>query len=130
MALHRQAVEQIATSFSGRAIVLKVDLPGPAWGGEGMSAPMLNAKGWHVAGPAVLTSGSTAEVTGVFNYAERGLFLEIAADPQRGAATIVDRPRVRVRLMIEAPGTDPAAQAAEAVRLIEKLLAPMASGTP
>ena len=129
MALHRQAIEQIAASYTGRAVVLKRDLPAPIWNGEEMNAPMLNAKGWHhMSGSSVLSAGSTAEVTGVFNYAERGFFLEIAAEPHRGAAAITERPRVRVRLMIESPATDPAAQAAEAARLIGTLLTPIDSG--
>ncbi|MGH9868219.1 MAG: hypothetical protein ACREAA_08660 [Candidatus Polarisedimenticolia bacterium] len=131
LALHRRALEQIAASYTGRAVVLRVNLHAPIPNGEEMSAPMLNAKGWHNAsGLSVLSAGSTAEVTGVFNYAERGFFLEIAADPQRGAAAIIERPRVRVRLMIEAPANDPAAQSAEAIRLIGTILTPADSGTP
>jgi len=129
-ALQRSAIEQIASLYSGRLVVLRSDLRAPSSGGEGMQAPMYDVKGWHfAAGSAVLRSGEQAEVTGIFNYAELGLFLELAAPVDRGGPdALIDRPRARLRIMTEVPSADPSGQAAEALRLIEKLMS-IASST-
>jgi hypothetical protein len=122
-ALHRRAIEQIAARYVNQTVLLRTDLRGGSPGPQGMQAPMLDAKGWHFSsGAAVLASGSHAEVTGVFNYADRGLFLEITRAAESDSEPLVDRPRVRVRLMTDAPSTDPGAQAAQAASLIEQLL--------
>ncbi len=123
-ALQRSAIEQITSLYSGRLVVLRSELRAPSSGGEGMQTPMFDAKGWHfAAGSTVLRSGEEAEVTGVFNYAERGFFLELAAPAERGGPdALIDRQRARFRIMTDTPATDPSAQAAEALRLLDRLM--------
>jgi hypothetical protein len=121
LALHRQAVEQIAARYANKVVVLKGDLRISS-GGEGMQAPMLDTKGWHfMSGPSVLRSGSQAEITAVFNYGVRGFFLEIAGAAD-ASEPLLDRPRVRVRVMTDVPSADPSGQAAQAATLIDRIL--------
>jgi len=122
-ALHRRALEQVAARYENRSVVLKAGLNAAVAGSEGMQAPMLDAKGWHhVAGPVVLPPGTHAEITGVFNYAERGLVLEIARAAETSSDPLLDRPRVRVRVMTDVPSADPDGQAAQATTLIDRIL--------
>lgn len=122
-AVSRQALEQIAARYENHAVVVNGDLRAPAPGAEGMQAPMLDAKGWHfMSGPVVLRLGTRAEITGVFNYAERGFVLEIASAAEHASEPLLDRPRVRVRVMTDIPASDPSGQAAQAASLIERIV--------
>jgi len=127
MALHPSALDVIAKEYESRVFTLLVDLHEPASRADSMQAPTLERKGWHhhnPSGPIALRAGSRVEVTGVFNYAERGLFLELAregAGPGRQA--IAERTRLRIRIMVETPGTDPEGQTAEAMEMIRKVVA-------
>lgn len=121
--LHGSAIEQVATTIESRSYTLRIDLHEPETKGASMQAPTLERRGWHhhnPAGPVVLRAGERVEVTGVFNYAERGLFVELSGDG--GGSDDSGRPRLRVRVMVETPGDNPSGQAAEALELIGRVL--------
>jgi hypothetical protein len=123
-ALHRRALEQVAARYENRPVVVKSDLRASTTGSEGMLMPMFDGKGWHhTTGAVVLAPGTHAEITGVYNYSERGLVLEIARAGETSSEPLLDRPRVRVRVMTDVPSTDPDGQAAQATALIDRILA-------
>lgn len=126
LSLDASALGQIAPLIEGRSFRLKVTLHEPETAGESMQAPTLEKKGWHhhnPAGPVALKAGDEVEVTAVFNYSERGLFLELAkAQPGPEREPITARPRIRVRIMVETMPSDPPGQVREATDLIGKVL--------
>ena len=130
-AMEKSALDQIAGAWGGKLFTLRVDLHEPDPSGDNMQAPTLERKGWHhhnPTGPVALKAGTRVEVTGVFNYAERGLFLELAReDPEAGMEGIASRPRCRIRIMVETPPADADGQAREAAELIGKVLEGYAS---
>jgi hypothetical protein len=126
-ALDRGALQRIATQYTSGLYTLMVGLHEPDMRAESMQTPTLELAGWHHHNPAgvtVLAPGSRVEVTGVFNYGERGLFLELSKDLADAASdTGADRPRIRIRLMVAADAADPAGQQAQALALIQRVLA-------
>jgi len=130
-AMEKAAVAQIAAALEGKSFLLKVDLHEPDPAADNMQAPTLERRGWHhhnPGGPVALKAGTQIQVTGVFNYSERGLFLELARQSGDDAnAGIAARPRARIRIMVEALPADPAGQAREAADLIGKVLQDVAS---
>lgn len=124
--LDAEALARVAARIESKVVALKVDLHQPDLRAESMQAPTLERKGWHhdnPSGPVALSAGSRVEVTAVFNYSERGLFLELARDegsPARSSPAA--RPRIRVRVMVETPNTDPEGQRAEALELIGRVI--------
>jgi len=125
-ALERTALDQVAQRIEHNLFSLKVNLREPVIRGGVMQAPTLTPKGWiHVdnAASVVLAAGTTVEVTGVFDYADRGFFIELAQEP-RGmfGEPITRRARIRIRFMVGAPIDDPGAQAQEAIALIARVL--------
>src|SRR4030095_7063737 len=118
-ALHREALDELATSLEAKVFRLKIDIHVPDLAGESMQVPTLEGRGWHhnnPAGAVALKAGTNVEVTGVYNYAERGFLLELATeDTSIPKKPITARPRSRIRIMVQAPGTVPDAQRAEAV---------------
>lgn len=124
--LDSSSLEQIASAYASKVCLLKVDLHEPDTSGEGMLLPTLEKKGWHnhnPSGPIVLSAGTRVEVTGVFNYSDRGLFLELARESSaQDLQSIASRPRCRIRIMVEALPADPAGQVQEAAALIGKVL--------
>jgi len=131
VAVDKSALEQISGTWERKIFMLKVDLHEPDPSGDTMQAATLERRGWHhhnPTGPIALRAGTRVEVTGIFNYSERGLFLEIAReDPEAGQEGIAARPRCRIRIMVETPPADPAGQAREAGELIGKVLGETAS---
>jgi len=127
MALHPSALDEIARAYESKVFTLIVDIHEPASRADSMQAPTLERKGWHhhnPSGPIALHAGSQVEVTGVFNYAERGLFLEIAREGAgQGRSAPTERARMRIRIMVETPGTDAEGQTAEAIGMIRKVVA-------
>ncbi|HEY3174882.1 MAG TPA: hypothetical protein VGK94_03885 [Candidatus Polarisedimenticolia bacterium] len=126
MSLNAEALARVVARLETKVVALKIDLHEPDPGADSMQAPTLERKGWHhdnPTGPVALRAGSRVEVTGVFNYSERGVFLELSqvetTEPQPSTAS---RPRIRIRLMVETPDTDPEGQRAEAIDLIGKVL--------
>ena len=126
VALHRSAIESVATVLEAKVFRLKVDLHAPDLAGETMQMPTLEGRGWHHNNPGgaiILKSGTRVEVTGVFNYAERGLFLELAKeDTGISRLSITARPRTRIRIMVETSGNNPDGQQSEALSLAAKVL--------
>lgn len=124
--LHREALDVIATDLESKVFTLKSDIHVPDLAGESMQVPTLEGRGWHHHNPGgaiALRAGTRVEVTGVFNYAERGFVLELAGlDTGVTRQPSAARPRARIRIMVGAPGTDPQPQRAEAVALIGKVL--------
>src|SRR5262245_13970349 len=110
-ALDPKLLRPIATQFTSGLYVLQVDLHEPDMRAESMQTPTLELAGWHhhnPAGATLLSAGTRVEVTGVFNYGDRGLFLELSKDLAEGSFDAPgDRPRVRVRIMVQAESSDP-----------------------
>ncbi|HZI95249.1 MAG TPA: hypothetical protein VFE84_13465 [Patescibacteria group bacterium] len=126
LSLDNAALGQIASAWDGKVCRLKVDLHEPDPGGDSMQAPTLEKRGWHhnnPTGPIVLKAGTSVTVIGLFNYSERGLFLELARE-QEGldGEPAASRPRCRIRIMVETPGSDSAGQAQEAGAMISRVL--------
>ncbi len=126
-ALDRSALSQVAEVVEHKMFPLKVSLHEPVIRGSEMQVPTLTPRGWiHVddSKSVVLAAGSTVEVTGVFDYADQGLFLELAAESHGFfSEPITKRARIRIRIMVSAPIDDPGAQAKEAISLIGRVLA-------
>ena len=128
LALNPETLQDVATNYRDKVFMLKVSMREPVVVGDFIQAPMLDAKGWHFVNQSkeiLLLSGSRVEVTGVFNYSERGFFVELATESTGFFhRPVSERPRLRIRLMVETPPDNPNAQATEAAKLLEKLLAP------
>jgi len=131
LAMEKNALAEIATAFQGKSFLLKVDLHEPDPAADNMQAPTLERRGWHhhnPGGPVALKAGTLVQVTGVFNYSERGMFLEVARQSaEDGNAGITARPRARIRIMVEAALADPSGQSREAAELLGKVLENVAS---
>ena len=125
-ALERTVLEDLASSYETRIFELRVNLHEPNARGRSMQAPTLNADGWYhhnPSGPVSLRAGSRVEVTGVFNYSERGFFLELAAErTDGGLGPDNGRPRIRVRFMVESLPAEIEEQTEQALELLEKVL--------
>lgn len=125
-ALRGSALDAIASRCTGKVFHLRTDLRGAAPHAESMQAPMFDRKGWHSmaeSGDVVLGAGERVEVTGLFNYAERGFFVELAREATGATKPPVrQRPRLRFRVMIETPGDAPEAQAEEGLALLRRVL--------
>jgi len=117
----RETLDAIVEAYEGRVFQLRVDLHQPEPGGT--QAPYLDEKGWHhndPKRPLALRAGDAIEVTGVFNYGDRGVFLEISRKEKwKGGAP---RPRIRVRFMASAPIEKPEIQTAQIRALIARVL--------
>ena len=123
--LHRNALDEVAAVLEAKVFRLKSDLHTPDLTGESMQVPTFEGRGWHhhnPSGAVVLKAGSRVEVTGVFNYAERGFFLELAGEEAGSGDDIAVRPRARIRFMVESPGANPEAQRTEALSLVARVL--------
>lgn len=123
-ALHTTSLERIATEYMGRQFPLKTNLRQLSPGA--INAPMYDDKGWHFVnhqGDLVLRSGARAEITGIFNYSERGFFVELA-EPSQGFfhEPLNRRRRMRVRIMVEAPIEDAELQYAQGLHLLAGIL--------
>jgi len=122
-ALQTTALERIAEGYVGRQFVLRVSLHEPADGAT--HVPMLNDKGWYFVnsrGGIVLRVGSKVEVTGVFNYSERGFFIELAeASLGFFHEPLNRRRRIRVRVMVEGAIEDPELQYAQGLHLMNQV---------
>lgn len=117
----RDVIVQIAGDYEGKEFRLRVDLRQPPPGGA--QAPYLDERGWHASDPnlpILLPSGGEVVVTGVFNYADKGVFLEITRKERWGGAGAA--PKVRVRFMAAAGPEKPEDQAAQIRRLIGRVL--------
>ena len=127
IALGPSALEEIAKSREGNVCRLLTDLHEPDTRSDTMQVPTLENAGWHhhnPSGPVVMRTGSRVRVTGIFNYSDRGLVLELTQEePTTGNREGSAQPRLRVRVLVEAPATDAGQQIAQATALIDKILA-------
>ncbi len=123
VAVSDAALKGIVAEYEGRVFTLKMNMREPPKGSD--HVPMLDRNGWHYWDPAgriVLGAGERVEVTGIFNYSTRGFFLELARATEGAIpAPVSQRPRIRVRCMVEAE-SNAGAQAAQAEDLIRRIL--------
>jgi hypothetical protein len=133
-ALGNSALDRISAACQSKFFTLKVALHEPDTSSDTMQASTLEKNGWHhnnPNGPVAIDAGSRVEVTGVFNYSERGFFLELAREAAgMTEGDIASRPRCRIRIVVEAAGSDQTAQTREALDLIGKVLSGVLDGTP
>lgn len=127
LAVHETVLQGIAAGHAGRIFVLKTNMREPE--SAATSVPMLDTDGWHFWNPSgriVLSEGERVEVTGVFNYSTRGFFLELAReDMALGGEAIQSRPRIRIRIMVEAESDKPEDQAVQSAALLGGILRPV-----
>src|SRR2546428_6392858 len=125
LASPREVFDAILAAYGSHSFRLTTDLRIPESGGQ--PAPSLDLKGWRHNDPnqpVLLQAGEEADVTGGFNYGDKGVFLEISGkDPGKGGA---ERPHLRVRFNAEAPPEKPDVQITELTALIAKVLKPLA----
>jgi hypothetical protein len=113
--------ERFRPLFEGRVYRLKVNLHKPERGGK--PAPWLDLKGWHrrdIHRDIVLGTGEEVMVTGLFNYGDRSLFLELTrwpSPPWEGPPV-----RMRIRIQADAGPEEQEEQGDEVRRLIAMVL--------
>lgn len=121
----REVLDKIVEAYEHQAFRLAVDLHVPE--PRGQPAPSLDLKGWHHNDPnrpVLLRAGDDVEVTAVFNYGDKGVFLEISRlEKVKGEGT---RAHLRVRFAAEALPDKPDVQATELGALIRRVLRPAA----
>ena len=132
-AVHDSVLQGIAAGHVGRIFTLKVNMREPESGAN--NAPMLDKDGWHFWNPSgriILSEGERIEVTGAFNYSTRGFFLELARENAGfgDAPPIQSRPRIRIRIMVEADQDKPDIQAVQCEALLGAILRPADSTLP
>jgi hypothetical protein len=121
----REVLDQIVATYEHHPFRLAVDLHVPL--GLGQPAPSLDGKGWHhnePSRPVLLRAGEDVEVTAVFNYGDKGVFLEISRLEKEKGSDLP--PHLRVRFIAEAPPEKPDVQATELGALIARVLRPPA----
>ncbi len=117
--------ERFRPFFEGRVYRLKMNLHKPEPGGH--PAPWMDAKGWHrrdVARPVILAVGEKVQVTGVFDYGDRSVFIELTRWPS--PPWNEEAVRTRTRMKAESGPEKPEKQDEE----IRKLLALVLEETP
>lgn len=110
--------------YKGRIFRLLSNVHRPDPGGK--PAPYLDEKRWHYRDqdqPIVFEGGELVEVTGVFPYGDRSLFLELARPA--GPEMLGFRLRVRVRVSAAEGPEEPEKQVEELRALIAKFLVPL-----
>lgn len=120
--------ERFRPFFEGRVYLLRMNLHKPEPGGH--PAPWMDAKGWHrrdVSRPVVLGAGERVQVTGIFDYGDRSVFVELTRWPVRPWNE--DSVRTRIRLKAGAGPEKPEKQDEE-IRLLLALLLRPADLTP
>jgi len=127
LAVQETVLQGIAAGHAGRIFTLKMNMREPE--SAATSAPMLDKDGWHFWNPSgriILSEGERVEVTGVFNYSTRGFFLELAReDTALGGEAIQSRPRIRIRIMVEAESDKHENQAVQSAALLDGILKPV-----
>ncbi|MFQ5701558.1 MAG: hypothetical protein ACE5HU_06925 [Acidobacteriota bacterium] len=117
-------LQRIVVDYRSKVFTLKMDLREPYH--PVVHVPMFDAEGMHFYNPAgkiVLAKGTRVEITGVFNYSERGFFLELARESTGFLQEDLNRrARMRIRFMVQATKDEPEEQAVQANELIAKIL--------
>lgn len=123
----KRVLEGISEQYRGKIFLLEVDLHAPAPGS--LYAPMYDKNGWHFRDPStpiVLERGRRVEITGAFNYSERGFFLEFAEESDGFFERPIERrARIRIRFMVESLPDAPDEQASQADDLVARLIQPV-----
>lgn len=125
-ALDERVLQRLAGTYMSGVFALRVDVHEPNTRVDSMQSPTVESSGWrnhNPGGPVLFHSGSLVEVTGLFNYSDRGFFLEVAEVTEAGVPA-TDRKRVRIRFMIEPGITALDEQEKKSVELIEMVLGP------
>ncbi|HXI01680.1 MAG TPA: hypothetical protein VNI57_00750, partial [Candidatus Saccharimonadales bacterium] len=113
--------ERFRPLYGGRIFTLKIDLHQAESGGH--PAPWLDKKGWHrrdIRRPTILRAGTQVEVTGIFDYGDRSIFLELTEYPTM--AWNGPPVRMRIRIKAESGPAEPGDQDEEIERLIALVL--------
>ncbi len=117
--------ERFRPFFEGRIYSLRMNLHKPEPGGH--PAPWMDVKGWHrrdTARPVILALGEGVQVTGVFDYGDRSVFIELTRWPS--PPWNEEAVRMRIRMKAESGPDKPEKQDEE----IRKLLALVLEETP
>jgi len=120
-AASKDVLARVVEAYEGRLFRLAIDLHASEPGGH--PAPSLDEKGWRhndTNRPIVLRAGDEVEVTGVYNYGEAGVFLEISRKEKWTGGP--PRPRVRVRFTTSEPPDDPEKQISQIQGFIRRVL--------
>lgn len=127
LAVQETVLQGIAAGHAGKIFTLKMNMREPE--SAATSSPMLDKDGWHFWNPSgriILSEGERVEVTGVFNYSTRGFFLELTReDTALGGEAIQSRPRIRIRVMVEAESDKPEDQAVQSAAALGGILKPV-----
>jgi len=123
-ALPPTTLDLFERAYKGRIFRLLSNVHQPDPGGR--PAPYLDEKRWHYRDtnqPIIFEGGEQVEVTGIFPYGDRSLFLELARPA--GPEMLGFRLRLRVRVSAAAGLDEPEIQIEELRGLIAKFLAPV-----
>jgi len=123
-AIPRATLDLFHQVYKGRTFRILSAVHRPEPGGK--PAPFLDAKGWHHRNtelPILLERGELAEVTGLFPYGDRSLFIELARPA--GPEMLGFRERVRIRITVEAGPEEPGLQEEQLRGLIAQILFPL-----
>jgi len=123
-AVPRSTVDLFEQVYGGHIFRLLSSVHRPNPGGK--PAPYLDEKRWHYRDtdqPIVFEGGEQVEVTGVFPYGDRSLFLELARPA--GPEMLGFRVRVRVRISAADGPDEPEKQIEQLRALIAKFLVPI-----
>lgn len=113
--------DRFRPDYEGRVFLLKVNLHQPEQGGH--PAPWIDERGWHrrdVQRPVILHGGELVQVTGVFAYGDRSIFLELTRWPFHPWGG--DPVRARIRFQTESAPEEPGEQDEQISRLIARVL--------
>lgn len=119
-----ETLRRIVAIYQNQLFRLIVNVHQPAIGGR--PAPYLDEKGWHYRDrerPIVLAAGDLVEVTGVFGYGDRSVFLELSRPWDREVFGV--RPRVRLRIQAEDGPEEPELQEEQIRGLIARMMRPI-----
>ncbi len=119
-----EMVERIAAVYKNQLFRLIVNVHQPQRGGR--PAPFLDEEGWHyrdLERPIILAAGDLVEVTEVFPYGDRSVFLELSRPSAEEIFGV--RPRVRVRIVAEGGPEEPVLQEEQIRALIARMMVPL-----
>lgn len=126
-AIDQRVLERIAEAYEAGVFSVRVDIHEPNPRVTSMQSPTVFSNGWrhhNPGGPVLFPAGSLVEVTALFNYSERGFFLELA-EVREEDTPVTERKRLRIRFMIEPGITALDEQAEKAIELIDMVLRPV-----
>jgi hypothetical protein len=119
-----ETLRRLTAIYQNQLFRLIVNVHQPERGGR--PAPYLDEKGWHYRDrerPIILAAGDLVEVTGVYGYGDRSIFLELSRPWDREVFGV--RPRVRVRIEAEDGPEEPELQEEQIRGLIARMMTPV-----